>query len=529
MASQSFWQGVWTQYRRSTTGMIALWVVLVFSIIGLYAPFFASSKPLFVNYNGSWYFPLFRYLFYPGFFSKALDVFYNLLMFVAPLTLAVAWLVPVGRKRIVTTGIVAQGVIFFFLVLWPPQSPASDPFLNEKKQQALQKNPALGNSWDFHLAHQTDQAKLDLVLRHHLRKEQDVRLQKYAGPYSEKKENEWVSREASKRRLAMQREGLSNEKLPPKEVTKAQIRSEQLDLHFPIPTLWQLEQQNLEKQKARYLERGNEALVTYLEEREAWLDQEEAKLSYLVMPLMRSFHWEDDAGGEQSINRFLDWWELSRVNRKDLVAGLLFGVRISLVVGLTAIGLAILIGVPIGALAGYYGGRWDMVVMRLIEIWESMPSFFMLLMVVAVTQSKSIFLVIAVIGIFGWTGFARYIRGEFLKQRNLPYVEACQAMGFRDARIVFSHILPNAIPPLLTLLPFSVMGAITAEAGLSFLGLGEEGSCSWGVLMDEGRAAFPGESYLLWPPAILLTLLLVAIALVGDSLRDALDPKLHRS
>ena len=158
-----------------------------------------------------------------------------------------------------------------------------------------------------------------------------------------------------------------------------------------------------------------------------------------------------------------------------------------------------------------------------------MPSFFMLLMVVAITQSKSIFLVVAVIGIFGWTGFARYIRGEFLKQRNLPYVEACRAMGFRDARIVFSHILPNAVPPLLTLLPFAVMGAITSEAGLSFLGLGEEGSCSWGVLMDEGRTAFPGESYLLWPPALMLTILLVAVALVGDALRDALDPKLRRS
>jgi peptide/nickel transport system permease protein len=97
-----------------------------------------------------------------------------------------------------------------------------------------------------------------------------------------------------------------------------------------------------------------------------------------------------------------------------------------------------------------------------------------------------------------------------------------------DARIIFSHILPNAIPPLLTLLPFAIMGAITSEAGLSFLGLGEEGSCSWGVLMDEGRTAFPGESYLLWPPAILLTVLLIAIALVGDGLRDALDPKTYR-
>ncbi len=246
------------------------------------------------------------------------------------------------------------------------------------------------------------------------------------------------------------------------------------------------------------------------------------------MPFVRSFHWEDDAGGDQTFNQYINWWERTRINRKDLLAALIFGVRISVVVGLMSVGIALLIGIPIGAFAGYYGGKFDIVVSRLLEIWEAMPTFFMLLMVVAITQSKSIFLVIGVIGIFGWTTFSRYIRGEFFKQRSLAYAEACKAQGFRDPYIIFSHILPNAIPPLLTLLPFAIMGAITSEAGLSFLGLGEEGSCSWGVLMDEGRSAFPAESYLLWPPAILLTILLVAIALVGDALRDALDPKMHK-
>ena len=151
----------------------------------------------------------------------------------------------------------------------------------------------------------------------------------------------------------------------------------------------------------------------------------------------------------------------------------------------------------------------------------------MLLTVVAIVQSKSIFLIIAVIGLFGWISFSRYMRGEFFKQRNLSYIEACHAMGLPNRTIIFSHILPNAIPPLLTLLPFDIMAAITSEAGLSFLGLGEEGSCSWGVLMDEGRSAFPYESYLLWPPAILLTILLVAIAIVGDTFRDAIDPKME--
>jgi peptide/nickel transport system permease protein len=270
-----------------------------------------------------------------------------------------------------------------------------------------------------------------------------------------------------------------------------------------------------------------EAQLKYLKDRNSWLEQQVKQLRYEVMPLLRPFHWEDDAGGDQGLNRFVSWWDLTRINRKDMVASLIFGVRVSLSVGLLAIGLALLIGIPIGAVAGYYGGKLDLFVYRLIEIWESMPTFFMLLMIVDFLQSKSIFLIIGVIGLFGWTGFSRFVRGEFFRQKQLLYVEACHALGYPDKRIIFSHLLPNAIPPLLTLVPFAVMGAITSEAALSFLGLGEEGSNSWGVLMDEGRSAFPSESYLLWPPAILLTILLVAIALVGDSLRDALDPKLH--
>lgn len=267
--------------------------------------------------------------------------------------------------------------------------------------------------------------------------------------------------------------------------------------------------------------------LAFIEEKAAWEATQNQKLQIIIPPLLRPFHWEDDAGGGQTVNQAVPWWELSRINRKDLVAGLLFGIRISLVVGLTAVCISLAIGIPLGMTAGYFVGKTDIVACRLIEIWEAMPTFFMLLLIVAITQSKSIFLVISVLGIFGWTGLARFMRGEVLKQRTLPYVLACHSQGFRHPKIMFSHILPNAIPPILTLIPFSMMAAITSEAGISFLGLGEEGSTSWGVLMAEGRSVFPGESYLLWPPAILLTLLLVCIALVGDALRDAIDPKMR--
>lgn len=487
---ETYWKNVWLQFRAHYLGVISLFVVILFVLAGIYAPFLASSKPLVVRYDGEWYFPLFRYLFYPGFYTKRIDLFFNGLTLTFPLMVLALYL----KQRVVFLLVVAcQLVGFLYFIFFPVRDPSVDLSLVAQRQTMLADLVKKGENptWKMDVDTMNGYAQLNLLLRYQERFQQHERVMAYA----------------------------------PKE-KKA-------------PTLWQIETsqgmsqiEKLKKQLETFLPESlefnqTEARIRYLEERRRWLQEESKKITVKWMPLLRPFHWEDDVGGEQSMNQYLPWWELTRINRKDLVAGLIFGVRISLVVGVMAVALAMAIGIPIGAFAGYYAGRVDILVSRLLEIWEAMPTFFMLLLVVAVTQSKSIFIVIAVVGIFGWTGFSRYIRGEFFKQRSLPYVEACQALGFRDRYIIFSHILPNAIPPVLTMLPFAIMGAMTSEAGLSFLGLGEEGSCSWGVLMDEGRSAFPGESYLLWPPAFLLTVLLIAIALVGDALRDVLDPKMH--
>lgn len=479
-----YWEIVWHQFKERRLGLAALYVVLAFCVVGIYAPLLASSKPLFVAYDNEIYFPLFRYLFYTRFYTKPLDIFFNLLMFTFPLFVA-SWR---WRLKGVLAVLALQICLFGFVVATPPSDPANDPSLSARRQAAIQTTPSL--TWQQELSFMNDYAKLNLVLRTAQRKEEDENLHGHL-PTSARLATLWT---------------LENEQ-------EASDISRQQEIVKKSP-------QTKEAAAAK-------AKIEYLQARRLWIDEQLQSLQIVVMPLLRPFHWEDDAGGQQSLNQQVSWWELSRINKKDLMAALIFGVRISLTVGLLAVGVALAIGIPVGALAGFYGGTFDIIVSRLLEIWESMPTFFMLLMVIAITQSKSIFLVIGVIGIFGWTTFSRYIRGEVFKQRNLPYVEASRAIGFPDRHIIFTQILPNAIPPLLTLLPFAMMGAITSEAGLSFLGLGEEGSASWGVLMDEGRSAFPGESYLLWPPAILLTILLVAIALVGDALRDALDPKMH--
>lgn len=489
-SAESYWKSIWRQFKKRWYGTVSLYVILLFCLVGIYAPFLASSKPFCVYYEGEWYFPLFRYLFYRGFYTKSIDLFFNLWIFFLPLGM-IAWGLLRKNQRGLASSLLGLSVLYmlcFFYIEWRiNRDPAADPKRIHERKEILKKHPL--PSWSLDLNAMSPYAKLNLLLREKQRLEEKQRYEKYK---------------------------------------------------TGVLSLWEQERQHEEEDNARQEKKlasapeGSaaytyaEAKLKYNKERRRWINENRVKLHFILMPLVRPFHWEEDAGGEQSLNQFVPWWELTRINHKDLTAALIFGIRISLVVGLLSVGIALLIGIPVGAQAGFYGGTFDIIVSRLLEIWESMPLFFMLLFVVAITQSKSIFIVIALIGLFGWTAFSRYVRGEFFKQRNLPYVEACKALGLSDRYVMFFHILPNAIPPVLTLLPFAIMGAITSEAGLSFLGLGEEGSCSWGVLMDEGRRAFPGESYLLWPPALLLTFLLVAIALVGDTLRDSLDPKLHK-
>lgn len=499
--SQSYWNSLWIRFKRHKLGFYAYYTVLLFAFVGIFAPFLASGKPFCVYYNSAWYFPLFRYLFYTGYYTKNIDIFFNLLIF----TLPAGWLLwkllrkhKGIRKGLISALMILQMGVFAYIILSPRKDPGSDPALTHQRQLALKHHPL--PSWDFDLSYMNEYAKLNLLL-----KQQQYYIQNQQWLTYEPAYLEYVKGKGGRQHIPSYWENQRQHELEEIERQNAVLKKEPPD-----------------SEAYKYAE----AKIKFVNDRRQWIQENLSRLKYEVLPPVRYFHWEEDAGGDQSLNQFLPWWELTRSNGKDLLSGLIFGVRISLTVGILSIAIALFIGIPIGAFAGYYGGTFDIIVSRMLEIWESMPTFFMLLFVVAILQSKTIFLVILVIGLFGWTGFSRYIRGEFFKQRNLTYVEACQAIGFNDRFIIFSHILPNAIPPVLTLLPFAVMGAISSEAGLSFLGLGEEGSCSWGVLMDEGRRAFPGETNLLWPPAILLTLLLVAIALVGDALRDALDPKL---
>ena len=211
---------------------------------------------------------------------------------------------------------------------------------------------------------------------------------------------------------------------------------------------------------------------------------------------------------------------------RDVAVRMLFGIRISLSVGVIAVGIYVTIGILLGALAGFYRGWVDLVVQRIIEIFMSVPTLIVLLVLVSFIKQPSIFHIMLVIGLFRWTGVARLVRGEFYRLRNLDFVTSAIALGFSTPRIIFHHILPNALGPVLVSATFGVAAAILIESSLSFLGLGDINVPSWGQTLNAGYQS--KEWYLILIPGCAIFITVTLLNLVGEGLRDALDPKMRK-
>ncbi len=210
---------------------------------------------------------------------------------------------------------------------------------------------------------------------------------------------------------------------------------------------------------------------------------------------------------------------------RDVLSRMIYGTRISLTIGVIAVAIYVAIGVVLGALAGYFGGLWDGVISRLIEIMICFPSFFLILTLAAVIEKRSIFHVMVIIGITSWPGVARLVRAEFLKHRNLEYAQAALALGIPKRRIIFGHILPNAMAPVLVTATFGIASAILIESSLSFLGIGDLTVASWGETLNTGR--LENKLWLILAPGFAIFFVVTLFNLVGEGLRDALDPKLR--
>lgn len=213
---------------------------------------------------------------------------------------------------------------------------------------------------------------------------------------------------------------------------------------------------------------------------------------------------------------------------RDIAAMIVHGARASLLIGAFSALTATLIGVTVGALAAYYGGWVDELVMRAAELFQTIPNLIFLLGIVAILGPTLAHITLA-IGFVSWNGIARLTRAEFLTLRERDFVNACRASGMGDLRIIVGEILPNALPPIVVLSSLTVASAILFESALSFLGLGDPNIASWGRMIGDGRALIRTSWFICAIPGAAIMLTVLALNLVGDGLNDALNPKLgHR-
>jgi peptide/nickel transport system permease protein len=211
---------------------------------------------------------------------------------------------------------------------------------------------------------------------------------------------------------------------------------------------------------------------------------------------------------------------------RDLLSRIIWGSRVSLKVGFVAVGIAIMIGIILGSIAGFYGGRVDAILMRFVDIMLAFPTFFLILAVIAILE-PNIFTIMAVIGITGWMDVARLVRAEFLTLKERDFVDAARALGIRNKRLIVRHILPNALSPVFVAATFGVAGAILTESGLSFLGLGvQPPDPSWGNILTAGKDNIEIAWWLSLYPGLAILITVLSYNLVGEGLRDALDPRL---
>lgn len=211
---------------------------------------------------------------------------------------------------------------------------------------------------------------------------------------------------------------------------------------------------------------------------------------------------------------------------RDIFSRLIYGSRISLSIGFFAMLIAVTFGTWVGAVAGYFGKRTDAVLMRWVDLMLAFPNLFLILMIVALF-GNSIFLIVVILGLTGWMGVSRIVRGQFLALKEMEYIQAAHALGFSHARIIFRHLIPNALAPVIVAATLRLGNIILIEAGLSFLGVGvQPPTASWGNMVAEGRDTLIHAWWISTFPGLAIVLTVICFNMIGDGLRDALDPRM---
>jgi peptide/nickel transport system permease protein len=243
----------------------------------------------------------------------------------------------------------------------------------------------------------------------------------------------------------------------------------------------------------------------------------------------RARHFDDAEPAHNGLATHPAHWLGTDNLGRDLACRMIWGGRVSLAVGVVAVAIYVAIGVIVGAVAGYFRGWVDMVISRLIEVMICFPSFFLILAIVAFV-GPSMWVIMVVIGITSWTGVARLVRAEFLRLSGQEFVLAGRVLGYSPLRLIFRHVLPNAMAPVLVAATFGIAGAILTESALSFLGLGITiPKPSWGGILSDGRDAIFSAGWIIFLPGLAIFVTITCYNLVGEAFRDAADPRLRGS
>jgi peptide/nickel transport system permease protein len=248
-------------------------------------------------------------------------------------------------------------------------------------------------------------------------------------------------------------------------------------------------------------------------------------LMAVFAPLIAPYHYSEVNTAEQWQGSSAKHWLGTDQYGRDILSRVIYGSQISLLVGFTTVCLAMLIGVTVGSISGYFGGKIDEIIMRVVEVFMAIPGIVLALAIVSVL-GPSILNVIIAISIYRVTQFARVTRGSFLSVMAMDYIEACRAQGMGNLRIMFLHALPNCIGPIVVLATVLMGNVILSEATLSFLGLGiQPPLASWGVMIKDGNEYLMFAPWMSVWPGVFLLITMMAFNLLGDGLRDHLDPR----
>lgn len=501
--TDTYWDIVRKQFRKQRMAVFGLRMVVLMFLLAIVAPLLATSTPFAQKIgDGPWQSPWFKELFDQNRFQSGVDLFFNLaLVFLLP-----TWLlwkfVPKGPRKRVLLGVGGLFFYIFFAMVGPQALVVESPVWS--KVFFIHDWPGEG------VRYSQPQGERDYL---------EYRAPILGASLARLKIADFEERIANaEERIAQAKE----------HIQSARRRAEEKGRPFPEegPLFEEIEiAQHAVGVAKRNITKWNERLV-HEEAR-----QKDPALAYTaVLPPIGFHHDDNDEERITSPPEFAGWGNShpfgTDPNGRDVFARILYGTRVSLTIGVIAVAIYCTIGTILGALAGFFGGWVDTVISRAIEIMICFPVFLFILVLVSVFDTRSIFLIMLAIGVISWTGVARLIRGQFLKERAQDYVAAARALGIPRRRIVFKHVLPNAIHPMFVAATFGVASAILLETGLSFLGLGDPAVPSWGQLLKAGRDTY--KDWLIFAPGMAIFFTVTVLNLLGEGLRDALDPKLRQ-